>query len=113
MVLPQPRDGAEEPTNQSILSPRSGAGKRRRLLPTAGAVGYCLSPYGLCPTRKENVHTGLTLQDEVHRDRRGNFHGLAVQQRRFEDPLPHGVQRRTDQQRMPAQQDRKSTRLNS
>src|ERR1019366_3231033 len=64
VVPPKPRDGAEEPT--SILSPRCGAGKRRRLLPTAGAVGYCLSPYGLCPTRKENVHTGLPLQDEVH-----------------------------------------------
>ena len=43
------------------------------------------------------------IQDEVHRDRGGNFHGLAVQKRRLEDPLPYGVQRRIDQQRMAAQ----------
>ena len=43
------------------------------------------------------------MQDEVHRDGGGDFHGLAIQHGGLEDPLPYGVQRRIDQQRMPAQ----------
>ena len=34
-VPPQPRDGAEEHTRRSLLTPRSGAGQLARLLPTA------------------------------------------------------------------------------
>src|ERR1035438_2378667 len=38
-----------------LLTPRSGAGKRGRLLPTAGAVGYFLAPFGLCAPHLSSV----------------------------------------------------------
>src|ERR1035437_1152473 len=44
-VPPPPRDGAEEPTRRSLLTPRSGAGKRARRLPTAvrrGLLSFAL-----------------------------------------------------------------------
>src|ERR1017187_4989302 len=58
MVPPQPRAGAEEPTRRSFLTPRPGAAKRARLLPTAvrrGLLSCALRalstvPFAACPT---------------------------------------------------------------
>ena len=45
----QPWNGAEETRAAVLLSPRSGAGKRRpACYPRLCAVGYYLAPFGLC-----------------------------------------------------------------
>src|ERR1039458_368125 len=85
----------------------AGCQPARRLFTGAsgGLPGYPLGPPQIdnLPHMKRHVHTSLLLQDEVHGDRGGNFHGLAVEQRRRVDPLAHRVERRTNKQRMPAQ----------
>ena len=56
-VPPQPRDGAEEPTQRSLLTPRPGATHPARLQPTAvrrGLLSFALralraAPFADCP----------------------------------------------------------------
>jgi hypothetical protein len=47
-VPPQPRDGAEEHTRQSVLRPVPGLANALACYPRLCAVGYYLAPFGLC-----------------------------------------------------------------
>src|ERR1035441_5151191 len=92
---------------RSLLSPGPGRKNRPpffRPVPGLANAAACyprLAPWAI--VCRPTGSAGLPVEDEVHRDRGGNLHGLAVEKRRLEDPLSHRVQGRTDQQRVAAQ----------